>query len=394
MTVNHWGTKSGQEMLERLNKLYTALVWESTVLLAFCTEEALPPGCPLGREDLEKIIPKELLDSALLPPVPPKNLSMTQSSGVVTPRGLPEETASNGVRAALESLSTQDEPVALGATTSIPAQMETQTLEPTRATSGDKKDKKPQSPLLQAKLKHIKPLLNATSRLGKALSEFFSQLVKYCVSTPPRQRRLQSNAPTPTILNATAKNVTESIAKLLVSGLRWKPPKWSPVPKLHLTFFICSTGFVAPMVFDEKKQPFHAMLYKFVEAGGLEALYESFSWALNSGWQKDIQDTSDDELPQGTGDFLDAWLTLVEKMVNVKVVLGAPHVLGRTAGSSAPQYNPLKFLTVTHKMAFDAVMQLWGRPVMKTFGRWMAESVLSILCEIIKGQSEIKVWNN
>jgi E3 ubiquitin-protein ligase HUWE1 len=39
------------------------------------------------------------------------------------------------------------------------------------------------------------------------------------------------------------------------------------------------------MLFDEKKQPYHLMLQKFLALGGQEALFESFRWALTSGGQ-------------------------------------------------------------------------------------------------------------
>jgi len=42
----------------------------------------------------------------------------------------------------------------------------------------------------------------------------------------------------------------------------------------RLTFLICSVGFTSPMLFDEKKQPYHLMLQKFVAAKGQEALFE------------------------------------------------------------------------------------------------------------------------
>ena len=334
-----------------------------------------------------KIIPKDLMEQG---PVARSQSASQLGEASGAQKGRTEETASNGVRAALESLSTQDQPVA-AASSAVP--MDTQLTRTASTEKDEKKEKKMLSPLLQAKLRHIKPLLNVTSRLGKALSEFFGILVKFCVGSSSRQRRLQANtAPPPP--SALANKVIESVAKLLISGLRWKPPVWSPVPKLHLTFFICATGFVAPMVFDEKKQPYHAMLHKFEQAGGLEALHESFSWALQSRWSAQTQDgDSADELPSGTGEFLDSWLMLAEKMVNVKLVLESPHTL--TSGNNSPTksspFNALRFLIKTHKMAFDAVMLLWGKPPIKTFGRWMAEAVLSILCEIIKGHSVIKV---
>jgi E3 ubiquitin-protein ligase HUWE1 len=42
----------------------------------------------------------------------------------------------------------------------------------------------------------------------------------------------------------------------------------------RLTFFICSVGFTSPMLFDEKKNPYHLMLQKFLESGGQDALFE------------------------------------------------------------------------------------------------------------------------
>lgn len=42
----------------------------------------------------------------------------------------------------------------------------------------------------------------------------------------------------------------------------------------RLTFLVCSVGFTNPMLFDEKKQPYHLMLQKFVTCGGQAALFE------------------------------------------------------------------------------------------------------------------------
>lgn len=42
----------------------------------------------------------------------------------------------------------------------------------------------------------------------------------------------------------------------------------------RLTFFICSVGFTSPMLFDERKYPYHLMLQKFFCSGGHDALFE------------------------------------------------------------------------------------------------------------------------
>ena len=42
--VNNWGSELGLNVLRGLSKLYTSLVWESNILLALCSEDALPAG--------------------------------------------------------------------------------------------------------------------------------------------------------------------------------------------------------------------------------------------------------------------------------------------------------------------------------------------------------------
>lgn len=67
------------------------------------------------------------------------------------------------------------------------------------------------------------------------------------------------------------------------------------------------------------------------------------------------------ELPDGTGEFLDAWLMLVEKMVNPSTVLDSPHSLPAKvpgAAVNAPQFSALRFLIVTQKvgMPFNVII--------------------------------------
>jgi E3 ubiquitin-protein ligase HUWE1 len=66
--------------------------------------------------------------------------------------------------------------------------------------------------------------------------------------------------------------VATTLAELLTSGLNWEPKSNSPVPRI--TFSICAVGFAAPLLFDEKKFPYHLMLRKFLESDGLEALFK------------------------------------------------------------------------------------------------------------------------
>ena len=59
------------------------------------------------------------------------------------------------------------------------------------------------------------------------------------------------------------------------------------------------------------------------------------------------------DIPDGTGEFLDAWLMLLEKMVNPKTVMESPHVLPNKPTGSFKPFDSLKYLIRTHKLAFE-----------------------------------------
>lgn len=233
-------------------------------------------------------------------------------------------------------------------------------------------------------------MLSGSSRLGRALAELFALLVKLCVGSPLRQRRGQQIPTAPSPPSAPARAVASALTKLLASGLSWEPPPTSPVPRFRLTFFICSVGFTAPMLFDEKKYPYHLMLMKFISSGGQKAFFDTFYWALSCGNTVAPEDGLEHpDLPDGTGEFLDSWLLLLEKMVNPKTVLESPHTLPAKPTGNFKPFDPMKYLARTHKLAFLAVMKLWGKKPLKMYGPRMTESVLSILCHILKGEKMV-----
>ena len=78
---------------------------------------------------------------------------------------------------------------------------------------------------------------------------------------------------------------------------------------------------------------------------------------------------------------------LPERMVNPKNLLDSPHQLPNTALHGSKQFfPPLEYLISTHRQAFDAVMKLWGKRPLKVYSARMTESVLTILCHILKGK--------
>lgn len=353
ISVSHWGSELGLQVLGSLSKLYTSLVWESTVLLALCSEDTLPPDSLFGKEDMEKLLPQEN------PSSPASGSSLDSGSGVTT---------------AMEQLTTDSTDSAMD----------------TGAVESETKDKKP-NPQLQSQIKQIKPLLSGSSRLGRALAELFGLLVKLCVGSPLRQRRGQQVPPAPAMPSLPARAVATALTKLLASGLSWQPPPTSPLPKFRLTFFICSVGFTSPMLFDEKKFPYHLMLHQFISGNGQKSFFDAFNWAITLGNTCAPEEGLENpNLPEGTGEFLDAWLMLLEKMVNPKNVLESPHLLPVKPVSNFKPFDILGYLIKTHKTAFQSVMHIWGKKPLPVYGGRMAESVLAILCHILKGENLIK----
>ena len=59
--MSTWGSEQGLEVLRNLALLYTALVWETTLLLALCSDDLIPAATAsqFGKEDLDKLLPPE-----------------------------------------------------------------------------------------------------------------------------------------------------------------------------------------------------------------------------------------------------------------------------------------------------------------------------------------------
>ncbi|XP_071495531.1 E3 ubiquitin-protein ligase HUWE1-like [Diadema antillarum] len=371
ISVKQWGSELGQEVLRQLSHLYISLVWESIVLLALFTPGTLPEGCQLGKLEREKLLPKDF----------PKDADAASTSAAGSSKG------------DASARTSELDPGAGSGSTLMDVSDALSTME-VDDTKGDAKDlrarPKPNAQMLQT-VKQAMPVLYAPSRLGKALSELFGLLVKLCVGSSVRQRSRQHLHPNLTPPSEAARNTAKVLMELLLQSLSWTPPPASPLPKFRVTFYICAVSFASPMLFDDKKNPYHLMLQKFVSTGAHTALFDAFHWAVTMGGKMRASECMEHpDLPEGTGEFIDAWLSLIEKLVNPEAVLDSPHSMPMKA--SVPGYtpfNPVQFLINTHKAAFSVIMNLWGCRSLKSLGSRTAESLLAILCHILRGESVI-----
>lgn len=346
LSLQHWGSEKGLKVLRGLADLYTSLVWESTLLLAYCSDDLIPSDCDFTREDKEKL--NAFFDRC---------------------EGNSGDTTGN-VASAMEALSTNPPP--------IPMEVDNESTPASKNPSHN--------------LKYIKPLLGASSRLGRALAELFGLLVKLCVGSPIRQRRGQNIVAAPPMPSAYAQNVATALNILLVEGLDCDRLPSCPTPKCR-TFLICSIGFTNPMLFDERRYPYHLMLKKFVSLGGQTTFFKTFQWALSAGGNGDLKKIDFSSLPEGTLGFLDTWLTLLEKMVNPKAILESPHTISSKSSITTFKgcsFDPLKYLIQIHRLAFENIMLLWGKTPQPTYGARMTETILTILRHILRGEKIIK----
>lgn len=200
LSVGQWGSEMGLNVLKGLSRLYTSLVWESTVLLALCSESTSNVSWQFGRHQVEKLA------------------SLTKDSeGLQAGSNYEEPSISNSRMEIDEAID-----VNIASTSSSENEL------------SKKKDPKSSFTKSGPQMKQIKPLLSSASRLGRALAELFGLLVKLCVGSPIRHRRNHHSMPNlPIVPSPAARAVAIYLTKLLAKGLSWTPPPTSPTPKFR-----------------------------------------------------------------------------------------------------------------------------------------------------------------
>lgn len=432
LLIERWGQNNryGQKLLYKLVQLYTALVWESTLLLALCTDDIIPVGCDFGKEDLDKLPKEKVSDQTSATSDSGSSGQDTTMNDFLNDNNMDIDRVLNMIDAVASTPSptTQTPPPSLSSGET--SRTRTGSKATGNSPSSSSKQYTPRRVIATpSQLKYIKSLLGASSRLGRALAELFGLLVKLCVGNRIRMRHPQNVATQ--YMSSASRDIARVLSYILVDGLSHDQLPPSPIPKLKQTFLICSIGFTSPMLFDEKRYAYHLMLHTFCEEGGLQAFFDMFDFALDAEnaqaailpEQKDeperkkdtgkatdsemaslspqqpelivskeaaIKDEEHGEFPSGSGEFLDAWLMLLEKMVNPKAILEAPHVITLKSLRNKPEFDTAAYLINVHRLAFESVTKIWSYKPIRTYGPRMTESMLTIIKHIFKGESILR----
>ncbi|XP_055907075.1 E3 ubiquitin-protein ligase HUWE1 [Eupeodes corollae] len=460
LLLRKWGIDCarGKKLLQSLVQLYTSLVWESTILLGMCSEDNANAAKGADFNNYEEInrIQTELrrdtvdINEESSEQTPPQ-VSTPSSSATTTSASESVSTFATTSTVASETITQQssearvdmdidddvicltpfpsssnamgvsdvtiqstvagnDEAISIDSTTSssdsvvyVPNRVDAGKEESETKCSSDQGigekidgDTKRREKGAPGQLRYIKALLAASSRLGRALAELFGNLVKLCVGTPGRQRRTNELLSTANFPCTEAGDIARVLSYILVNGFCYEKIVSPSVPKLKLTFLICSVGFTGPMLFDEKRYAFHLMLSQFCEEGGLEAFFDMFKWALSYGCADEEKENfiKGNEYAEGTGEFLDAWLLLLEKMVNPRAIFESPHyITSRPTSGPAGQlleFEPVFYMVKVHSLALNALSDIWDKKPLPNYGIRMAESIMAIMKHILKNETMLR----
>ncbi|XP_055349412.1 E3 ubiquitin-protein ligase HUWE1-like isoform X2 [Paramacrobiotus metropolitanus] len=355
--TNSWATEKGLKLLQEIADLYSFLIWENTILIALCSDEGLlPQESDISRTDLKLILANRK------GAVEEEKPSDENSSGG-TPMDVDEQPST--------SVSVPPAPVAVSRKTS---------------TNGTR----PQIHIV----KLLKPLITVATKLCRVTGELLSLMVKFCVN-PARQRRQAIGSRNGEVPSSSARQVATTIAGLMTQVLNKKGPLSNPPARFRLNYLICVLTFIQPLIFDEKRFAFHYMLQKFIAVGTVDAFFGIFENVMKGpSVESDINRSVTEKtmINQFIVDFVVAWLSLLEKLINPKAVMETPNVLppSRIAISGYAPFDPAQYYIKMLHHTLQVVDRLLSVQTLKSFGESTGDLLLTILSHIMKIEAIIK----
>ncbi|EPB65292.1 hypothetical protein ANCCEY_15645, partial [Ancylostoma ceylanicum] len=174
-------------------------------------------------------------------------------------------------------------------------------------------------------------------KANKTVSEFLSQLSRSCFVPTRRNRRYDFSAST---MSKSAQQMADEIFAGFFRDLKWschKLPEGSSIPPMEFGRLQEVIVQMSVALFDDRRQPFHAMLQRFYTSGCHNAfcdlMIEKLAPSLNSEYNDWL------ELA-----FLE-WFRLASRLANKQNML---HTMYRQPQPLTIEFDPKKYLKLVH----------------------------------------------
>ncbi|EYC43749.1 hypothetical protein Y032_0481g2245 [Ancylostoma ceylanicum] len=187
-------------------------------------------------------------------------------------------------------------------------------------------------------------------KANKTVSEFLSQLSRSCFVPTRRNRRYDFSAST---MSKSAQQMADEIFAGFFRDLKWschKLPEGSSIPPMEFGRLQEVIVQMSVALFDDRRQPFHAMLQRFYTSGCHNAfcdlMIEKLAPSLNSEYNDWL------ELA-----FLE-WFRLASRLANKQNML---HTMYRQPQPLTIEFDPKKYLKLVHNDFFRAFCVLFSK---------------------------------
>ncbi|VDK47995.1 unnamed protein product, partial [Cylicostephanus goldi] len=187
-------------------------------------------------------------------------------------------------------------------------------------------------------------------KANKTVSEFLSQLSRSCFAPTRRNRRYDFSAST---MPKAAQQMADEVFAGFFRDLKWtcyKLPDGAPIPPMEFGRLQEVIAQMSVALFDDRRQPFHAMLQRFYTSGCHNAFCDLMIEKLAPALNNDYNDWL--ELA-----FLE-WFRLASRLANKQNML---HTLYRQPQPLTVEFDPKKYLKLVHNDFFRAFCVLFSK---------------------------------
>lgn len=217
---------------------------------------------------------------------------------------------------------------------------------------------------------------SALNRCNRHCTELMAMLVKISIGGMTRTRRIQENEGGTPCENAV--QLALQIMKGFQQALEWKPHDGTE-QAIMLPYLTVWINNLSNILFDERKSPYHLMLSAFYRT----ATHDTFFNIISNYFIPD-----QDQNYREVGQLLQAWLSLVERLVNASAFRHSRYKMSEKF-AEAKRFPTEKYLAKCQQDAFRQANVIFGAlstlPVNEAVSFNIYDMIVSIYREIVKG---------